>query len=81
MGKDDAAIVSLLGVTPEQLIGYCYAGLIATLILAQIEPKFVKDTINTIHPLLTLIVTLSLSHTVQNSLAQEYLNRAWHFWR
>lgn len=60
MEEEHAAIVSRLGVTPEQLIGYGYAGLLAMGILAQIEPINLQETIKVLGAFLTLIVALAL---------------------
>ena len=59
MSGEDAVIVRL-GVTPEQLLGYGYAGLLASFVASLIEPNFVKHLIAALGPFLAAIVALAL---------------------
>lgn len=58
MAEEENAIVSRLGVTPEQLIGYVYSGILAVFIVTQVEPAFIKKTIDTTTALLFTIIAL-----------------------
>ncbi len=51
-------IIERLGLTPEQLIGYPYAGLLAALLCAIVNPDFVKHIVDTLGTLLSTLVVL-----------------------
>jgi len=59
MASEDT-IIARLGVTPEQFVGYAYAGLLLVLIAAVVEPTAVKEIVGTLGGFLSAIVGLAL---------------------
>ena len=57
---DEGAIVKRFGVTPEQLIGYAYAGLLAVIISAIIQPTLIKDLVASLGGFLIALAALGL---------------------
>jgi len=54
------ALIKRLSVTPEQLIGYAYGGLLAVLILAIIQPSFVQSLVSSLGGILATLVALGV---------------------
>lgn len=53
-------IVKRLSVTPEQLIGYAYGGLLSVLISAIIQPTFVESLVKSLGGILVTLVALAI---------------------
>lgn len=56
--EERESLIKTLGVTPENLLGYSYAGLLATLCIAIIRPQIVEDLRNSLGTLLSTLIVL-----------------------
>ncbi|HEX9670795.1 MAG TPA: hypothetical protein VGC93_15085 [Thermoanaerobaculia bacterium] len=57
---DEGAVVKGLAVTPEQLLGYAYAGLLSAVIAAALEPSRVQGFVGSLGGLLASLAALGI---------------------